>query len=61
MSNLKYELTPEEQNEFENDLWDCGIPMGKRDARRMWEKWGVKLGVPEIFPELASKSNEGQQ
>lgn len=53
-------LSPEEEEEYENDLWDCGIPMGKHDARRLWEKWGVRLGIPEIFPELASKEKENE-
>jgi hypothetical protein len=48
-------LTVEEEVEYANDVWDCGIPMGKQDARRLWEKWGERLGIPEIFPELASK------
>lgn len=48
-------LSAEEQEEYTNDVWDCGIPMSKQDARRLWEKWGKKLGMPEIFPELAEK------
>ncbi len=48
-------LSPEEAEEYTNDVWDCGIPMGKQDARRLWEKWGKRLGIPECFPELASK------
>lgn len=51
-------LSPEESEEYENDLWDCGIPMGKQDARRLWEKWGERLGISEIFPELSSKEKE---
>lgn len=51
-------LSPEECEEYDNDIWDCGIPMGKEDARRLWEKWGERLGMKEIFPELASKEKE---
>ena len=48
-------LSPEEVEEYSNDIWDAGIPMGKLEARRLWEKWGERLGMVEIFPELASK------
>lgn len=50
-------LSLEEVEEYTNDLWDCGIPMSKKDARRLWEKWGERLGIPEVFPELSSKKN----
>lgn len=48
-------LTPEECFDYECDIWDCGVPMSKQSARWLWEKWGERLGIAEIYPELASK------
>lgn len=48
-------LSPEEAEEYTDDVWDCGVPMSNQATRRLWEKWGERLGIPECFPELASK------
>lgn len=40
-------LSPEEEREYTDDIWDNGIPMDKDNARRLWEKWGDRLGLPE--------------
>lgn len=41
-------LTPEECWEYECDLFDMGIPMSKEQAKDLWAKWGLRLGIPEI-------------
>lgn len=51
-------LSDEEAEEYFNDLFDCGIPGSKVAFRALWEKWGERLGIAEIYPELASKKND---
>jgi hypothetical protein len=51
-------LTPEECFDYECDVWDCGIPGSKLAFRALWEKWGERLGIPEVYPELAPKKND---
>jgi hypothetical protein len=51
-------LSTEEAEEYFNDLFDCGIPGSKLAFRALWEKWGERLGIPEVYPELASKKND---
>ena len=41
-------LTPEESNEYMCDLFDMGIPMSKEQAKELWNKWGERLGIPEV-------------
>lgn len=43
-------LSLEEEKEFENDVWDAGIPMSNEDARILYEKWGERLGIPKEPP-----------
>jgi hypothetical protein len=38
-------LTPDECLEYENDVFDCGIPLSKAQALQLWEKWGERLGI----------------
>lgn len=44
------QLTPEEEEEFIDDLWDAGIPPLKETIRQLWEKWGDRMGIPEPRP-----------
>ena len=41
-------LTPEECVEYTYDLFDMGIPMSIESAKELWQKWGVRLGIPEV-------------
>lgn len=41
-------LSPEEEREYTDDLFDGGIPMSQAYARDyLWPKWGARLGIPE--------------
>ena len=42
------ELTPEEVQEYWDDVFDGGIPMSPSYAKDyLWPKWGKRLGIPE--------------
>lgn len=51
-------LSQEDAKDYLNDVLDCGVPMSKQSARWLWEKWGERLGIAEIYPELATKKND---
>lgn len=38
-------LSEEEQDEYTNDLFDCGIPGTREAFNRLWDKWGERLGI----------------
>jgi len=40
-------LSPSELAEFEEDLWDLGIPPDPPEGLiALWEKWGDRMGIP---------------
>ena len=40
-------LAPEELAEFEEDLWDLGLPPDPPDGIvTLWKKWGDRMGIP---------------
>lgn len=41
-------LSPEERQEYWDDVFDGGIPMSPEYARTvLWPKWGERLGIPK--------------
>lgn len=52
------QLTPEEEQEFIEDLWENGIPMSFEDAIVFWNKWGHRVDFPEPDPEVWKKFKE---
>jgi len=41
-------LTPEELQEFEEDLWDLGLPPDPPEGIvALWRKWGDRMGIPD--------------
>lgn len=41
-------LSPEEEREYTDDVFDGGIPMSAEYVREyLWPKWGVRLGIPK--------------
>ena len=48
-------LSEEEEKQFLDDLWDCGIPpQCLNEWRALYEKWRHKVDLPEPTKELFS-------
>lgn len=40
------QLTLEEEDQFTDDLWEAGIPPTKETITWLWERWGLRMGIP---------------
>lgn len=38
-------LSADEAREYEDDVWDVGIPGSAAGFYMLWDKWGERLGI----------------